>query len=285
MRILVGWDNAEQAELLELYLSVEHTDVHVVQTWADLQTELTNGGWDVLLVTLGGAEHEQEIGRFGQIREAHPDLPIVGACRTDEVYRMAGFLRRGMRSYVVRDEAGDHFFLLHALLEGVLFTPRPAAAKAPEAVDLAPLRAVERASLRAVDLPDGYSVAQVAGRHEGPALAVKRLDGRTAVVLADAADEHQRAAFSTLAAIAAAKNRRPGGILSNIRELASLAGVSVPPMIVMLLDCERHGLAWIATVPSTDSSATTRTGAETMDVDSETLIGGDTLSVRVMRSA
>eukprot|EP00913_Durusdinium_trenchii_P013375 g12556.t1 len=54
---------------------------------------------------------------FNTVQSLLPDCPIVGACRTEDVYRIARFMTSGMRSYVIRDAAGDFIFLLQSTLE------------------------------------------------------------------------------------------------------------------------------------------------------------------------
>ena len=125
MRILVGWDKPEEAELIRLYLNVEDGAL-VICTDHDQLIKLAESPqtWDVVLVTTTFPDHEAAFDVFTQLRELRPDCPIVGAVPQDEVYRVARYLTNGMRSYVIRDDAGDFMFLLHAVLEGAVLQVR-----------------------------------------------------------------------------------------------------------------------------------------------------------------
>jgi serine phosphatase RsbU (regulator of sigma subunit) len=119
MRILVGWDDRQQAELIRLYLNVDDnavvvsTDHHQLLSLAESQRH-----WDGILLTTGSPDYDTAFQVFSRLRELLPDCPIVAACRTDDVYRIARYLTHGLRGYVIRDERGDFMFLLHAVLEG-----------------------------------------------------------------------------------------------------------------------------------------------------------------------
>jgi phosphoserine phosphatase RsbU/P len=125
MRILVGWDDPEQADLIRLYLNVDEdglvvcTDHHQLLKLAE-----SNQNWDAMLVTTTSPDHDTAFDTFCRLRELRPECPIVGACPQDEVYRVARYLTSGMRSYVIRDNAGDYMFLLHAILEGAVMQAR-----------------------------------------------------------------------------------------------------------------------------------------------------------------
>lgn len=242
MKILVGWDDPEQAELLDLYLSVEGTEVRLVDSWDALWNGLREGGWDVLLVTLGKPEHALELERFDLIRAAHPRVPVVGACRPDEVYRMAGFLTRGMRSYVVRDGAGDHFFLLHALLEGVVSGAAGEHTAADFRREMDALQEAEGATLAALRLPAGYALRRGGDCPEAMCVGVPRGDGRAGLVLADACGRGGRAALPLLATAAALANERPQQVLD---DLAGRTDADTP-LLAAVLDPGGHTLSWAA---------------------------------------
>jgi hypothetical protein len=49
MRILIGWDQPEEAELISLYLSASGNDVRTFTDRAQFRDEATAGGeWDVV---------------------------------------------------------------------------------------------------------------------------------------------------------------------------------------------------------------------------------------------
>ena len=242
MKILVGWDDPEQAELLDLYLSVEGTEVRLVDSWDALWGGLGEGGWDVLLVTLGKPEHALELERFDLIRQTHPRVPVVGACRPDEVYRMAGFLTRGMRSYVVRDAAGDHFFLLHALLEGVVSGAAGEHSAADFRREMEALREAEDATLSGLSLPPEYALRRGGDCPEAMCVGVARGDGQAALVLADACGRGGRAALPLRATAAMLAHGRPGDVLD---DLSARLGDEAP-LLAAVLDPAAHALSWAA---------------------------------------
>ena len=57
---------------------------------------------------------------FKKIKRNWPDLPIVGACQTGDVYRVVRFMTNGMSAYAIRDEQGDYMFMLLAVLESAV---------------------------------------------------------------------------------------------------------------------------------------------------------------------
>ena len=125
MRILVGWDDLEQAELIRLYLNVDEDGLAISTDHQQLlKLAQSHHGWDAVLVTTTAPDHDTAFETFLKLRDLLPDAPIVGACPQDEVYRVARYLTAGMRSYVIRDEAGDFMFLLHAILEGAVMQAR-----------------------------------------------------------------------------------------------------------------------------------------------------------------
>lgn len=118
MRILAIWDDANQAELISLYLNADDNEGVVVATPAEFLQRAADGTpWDVLLLSIDCPTFDDAFEVFMTVRCLLPDCPIVGACRSDEVYRVARFMTNGMRSYVIRDAAGDFIFLLLSTLE------------------------------------------------------------------------------------------------------------------------------------------------------------------------
>lgn len=121
MRVLVGWDDQRQAELLRLYLNVDDNAVVVSTDPAQvLALAESHQHWDACLITTSSPDPDAAFELFSRLRSACPETPIIGACRTDDVYRIARFLTHGMRGYVIRDAAGDYMFLLHAALEAAV---------------------------------------------------------------------------------------------------------------------------------------------------------------------
>jgi serine phosphatase RsbU (regulator of sigma subunit) len=124
MRVLVGWENVAEAELLGLYLNIAEDSAVICTSANDLLQAAQNEHWDTIFLALGLAEGEQAFEFFQRLRRAQPDCPIVGACHANEVFRVARFMTNGMRSYMLRDTSGDFVFLVHATLEGVVQSVR-----------------------------------------------------------------------------------------------------------------------------------------------------------------
>ncbi len=121
MRILIGWDQPEEAELISLYLSASENEARV-ETDRERFLEQVNGNgqWDVILMTTNMPDDEGAFSAFKRVREARPECPVVGACRTQDIVQLARFISNGMRSYVPRDLGGDFVFLLQTTLESTV---------------------------------------------------------------------------------------------------------------------------------------------------------------------
>jgi sigma-B regulation protein RsbU (phosphoserine phosphatase) len=121
MRILVGWDDPEQAELINLYLSAGDNAV-MVSTKPEpfLKLAAAEQHWDVILLSTSMPDVDASFEMFEEVHRYRPDCPIVGACFTNDVYRIARFMTAGMRAYVIRDDSGDFVFLLQSTLESAV---------------------------------------------------------------------------------------------------------------------------------------------------------------------
>lgn len=118
MRILANWDNAKEAELISLYLNADDNEGVVLSAPSEFLKRAADGTkWDVLLLTTSSPTNDEAFEMFMTVRCLLPDCPIVGACRMDDVYRIARYMTNGMRSYVIRDTAGDFIYLLLTTLE------------------------------------------------------------------------------------------------------------------------------------------------------------------------
>lgn len=121
MRILVGWDNPEQADLLGMYLGIGDHEVTVALGRDELTAKLDSSDpWDVLFLSITLPDVETGFEAFKSIKRNWPDLPIVGACQTGDVYRVVRFMTNGMSAYAIRDEQGDYMFMLLAVLESAV---------------------------------------------------------------------------------------------------------------------------------------------------------------------
>lgn len=121
MRVLVHWDSPKEADLIGLYLNVDN-DQAVIHT--ELKSFLHDaeraGPWDAVLMPTNQPDHETALANFQKISHIMPDCPVVGACHQQDLFRIAGFLRLGLRTYVIRDEAGDFMFLLQTTLHSTI---------------------------------------------------------------------------------------------------------------------------------------------------------------------
>lgn len=121
MRILVGWDNPEQADLISMYLGIGEHDIEVALGATALLERLTAGDeWDVVFLSITLPDVDTAFDTFQDIRRLRPDLPIVGACDTADVFRIVRFMTHGMCAYAIRDTNGDYMFMLLAVLESAV---------------------------------------------------------------------------------------------------------------------------------------------------------------------
>jgi len=125
MRILIGWDDPEQCELISLYLGVAENEVVLCATPEEFLTEgVAENDWDIILMAITSPDPQTAFEHFEQIRQAHLDTPIVGACPGQDTFQLARFLTAGMRAYIIRDEGGDFLFLLEMTLKSVVDSVR-----------------------------------------------------------------------------------------------------------------------------------------------------------------
>ena len=131
MRILTFWDDPAEAELINLYLNPDAADEttdsgkkneSLTVTSAEEFTKALEDGtdWDVFLLNLSWEDPTVGAEYFKAARRCSPDAPIVGACHSNEVIQLAGYITQGLRSYLIRDEAKDYIFLVQATLESAV---------------------------------------------------------------------------------------------------------------------------------------------------------------------
>lgn len=120
MRILIGWDDPAEAELLTLYLGLDDAHaVTVTEKPEDLRQLARAQTWDICLLSLTFPDPEAAYTAFEDLQEVIPDCPIVGGCHSGEMVQLAKYLVHGMRAYIIRDANRDFLFLLRATLEGI----------------------------------------------------------------------------------------------------------------------------------------------------------------------
>ncbi len=122
MRILIGWDDPAEADLIALYLNANgENQVSLARDCNDLlERANVDGAWDVVMMTTTFPDSDTAFATFEKIRRQQPGCPIVGACKSDDVYLLARFITHGLRSYVLRDVGGDFVFLLQSTLESTV---------------------------------------------------------------------------------------------------------------------------------------------------------------------
>ncbi|MBC8117851.1 MAG: fused response regulator/phosphatase [Candidatus Saccharimonas sp.] len=125
MRILVGWDNSEQADLISMYLGIGEHEIEVVLGGEGLISRLSGGEeCDVVFLSITLPDVETGFDTFQELKRLRPDVPIVGACDPADVFRIVRFMTHGMCAYAIRDANGDYLFMLLAVLESAVESVR-----------------------------------------------------------------------------------------------------------------------------------------------------------------
>lgn len=121
MRILIGWDNPAEADLLNLYLAADNNVAEVVATKDELFSRLENDTWDVLFLSLTFPNTADEgFNVYSRQQDLFPTLPVVIACRETEMMALPRFLTKGLRHYLFRDAGGNFVFLALTALEAAV---------------------------------------------------------------------------------------------------------------------------------------------------------------------
>lgn len=182
MRFFVAWDDAEEADLIALYLGAGENKV-VVRTGptAVLEALTIRRDWDAILFPIPEPDDGRTLEAFLRVRRELPDCPMIGACQLRSMIRLAGFLANGMRSYVVRDEAKDFIFLLPSTVTGTVEAvhaerERLISTRLRDEVDS--VRQLQEAMIPdELPMPAGY---RICGRYEASQLNV--LGGRPVIL-------------------------------------------------------------------------------------------------------
>ena len=164
MKILVGWDDPQEAQLLELYLSAGDNEARVCLTVDELKEQVRKGGWEVMFQAMtfgGGAEAGYAV--FAELQGEPNPLPVVLGCRSTEMIGLVKFLTHGLRFYLIRDDRGDFMFLALSSMESAV-----AAVRAERAKQLASRLREEMEGVRrlqesiipqGISMPPGYRIA------------------------------------------------------------------------------------------------------------------------------
>ncbi len=162
MRILLGWDNESELDLMEMYLGVDG-DV-VSTTSVDEFTAHVNSSetFDVILFAISHPDFESAFELFKHAIKTRPECPIVGATPQKDVYRVAGFLTAGLRSYIIRDTNGDFMFLAKAIVDAAVLqasTERERLVSAQLRKEVESVRQLQESIIpQNIDTPDGFNI-------------------------------------------------------------------------------------------------------------------------------
>jgi phosphoserine phosphatase RsbU/P len=169
MRILAGWDNEPEGELIAMYLAIDDVNtVTVTRSPEAFKNEIETGGpFDVILMSIELPDIESAFELFELVQRHHFDSPIVGACSPSDVFRVVKFMANGMSAYVIRDMGGDYVFMLQSILESTVEAVR--AAREQQLVqrlreEVESVRKLQASVIpEEVEAPDGY---RICGRYE-----------------------------------------------------------------------------------------------------------------------
>jgi serine phosphatase RsbU (regulator of sigma subunit) len=220
MRILVGWDNPDEIDLLGTFLAVEEgsdsSEVRFCRDADEMQAAAGVGDWDAILLSTSFPDTESSYDLFASLQKRLPDVPIVGAVPSSDVYRIARFLTNGLRGYLIRDPGGDFMFLARGVIDAALKSmeaerERFIAEKLREEVEA--VRKLQASiTPNAMHCPDGYGIE---ARYESAQLKViggrpvtmaggdyydvfRLPDGKLALIVGDASGHGMKACMSIM---------------------------------------------------------------------------------------
>ncbi|NLF69748.1 MAG: SpoIIE family protein phosphatase [Candidatus Anammoximicrobium sp.] len=162
MRILVGWDDIAEAELIDTFLNVDENTAQVFTDAEGLTQAATNDVFDAVLMDLTFPSENVAFELFEVIRRRLPNAPVVGAWRPGEISQVAKFIKNGLHSFISRDDAGDFVFLLTSIMEAAFLTVQAqraqiVAEKLREEVEA--VRQLQEAVLpHDLPMPQGYKI-------------------------------------------------------------------------------------------------------------------------------
>jgi len=167
MRILAGWDNEPEAQLLITFLSVEH-EITVTTSGDEFLAAVDSGmTFDVILMAITLPDIDAGYQLFQHAHKRFPQAPILGACSPSDIFQIVRFMANGMNAYVIRDSSGDYVFMLQSILESTIEAVLAArdqelARKLREEIES--VRKLQASVIpRHLDAPPGY---QICGRYE-----------------------------------------------------------------------------------------------------------------------
>ena len=126
MRILVAWDRPDQLELLEVYLGLGGHELTYSTDPNEVLKDAAGSAWDIVLMAITLPDVPSGFKLFQQLQQIIPDVPVVGVCEPQEVYRVVQFVAHGMAAYTIRDANGDYLFMVLNILETAVEAARAA---------------------------------------------------------------------------------------------------------------------------------------------------------------
>lgn len=163
MRILVGWDDPAEAELISLYLNVDQNHAEVTTSPPEFELWAERHHWDVALMALTFPDVDRAFSAFQRAKSILGDTPMIAASRPIEVYQLARFVGAGLYSHIMRDASGDYIFLLMPTLQAAFEAmaaerSRKLAERLRQEIESV-RRLQESVIPRNIQAPRGYSVA------------------------------------------------------------------------------------------------------------------------------
>jgi serine phosphatase RsbU (regulator of sigma subunit) len=117
MKVLVGWDNAKEAETIDLLLNVGDIEARVTTEADQFVQAASSGCWDAIVMALNFPSVSESFAMFETIRARQADTPILGACHQGQVVHLARFMSHGLHNFVTRDPDGQFILLLPSVIE------------------------------------------------------------------------------------------------------------------------------------------------------------------------
>ena len=163
MRILVGWDDESQLELMKMYLEVDDNALVATSDPDKLKVLVDSPQtFDVILLSVSLPDFDASFELFQHIVKVRPECPVVAGCPQSDVYRLARFLTSGLRSYLIRDENGDFMFLIQAILDAAVKqveTERERLVSAQLRKEVESVRELQESIIPAeIETPEGFSI-------------------------------------------------------------------------------------------------------------------------------
>ncbi|MGH7139669.1 MAG: response regulator, partial [Pirellulales bacterium] len=81
VRVLVGWDDEEEIDLLTMYLEAGGTEVRVTRTPDELLAAFQIEAFDVVLMPISFPDDSQAFDAFSRMRQLNQDVPVMVAAR------------------------------------------------------------------------------------------------------------------------------------------------------------------------------------------------------------